>query len=108
MAFALIIKIYVKHDRDFLKQAYKMSILTHKAGAVSKRDSPKFTSAMPRPSAAIYSLEETAKANGLDVYVYLHYLLLYMPSLDSHCRLELPDDLMPWSQWVQNAYKNES
>lgn len=59
-------------------------------------------------SAAIYSLVETAKANGLDVYTYLHYLLLYMPSLDFHCHPELLEDLMPWSPWVQDACKNQS
>ena len=32
-------------------------------------------------SAAIYSIIETAKANGLNVYTYLEFLLMYMPVL---------------------------
>lgn len=59
-------------------------------------------------SAAIYSLVETAKANGLNVYIYLHYLLLYMPSLNFHCHPEMLEDLMSWSDRIQDACKNES
>jgi len=33
-------------------------------------------------SATVYSIVETAKANGLNVYTYLEYLLLYMPDTD--------------------------
>ena len=50
-------------------------------------------------SAAVYSIVETAKANGLNVYTYLEYLLLYMPDWD-HTD-EYLDDLMPWSEAVQ-------
>ena len=39
-------------------------------------DTPKGASA----SATVYSIIETAKANGLNVYTYLEYLLLYIPS----------------------------
>lgn len=38
-------------------------------------DTPKGAAA----SAAIYSIIETAKANGLNVYTYLEFLLMYMP-----------------------------
>lgn len=41
-------------------------------------DTPKGASA----SATVYSIVETAKANGLNVYSYLNYLLLYMPDAD--------------------------
>jgi len=50
-------------------------------------------------SAAVYSIVETAKANGLNVYTYLEYLLLYMPDWD-HTD-EYLDDLMPWSEAVR-------
>ena len=32
-----------------------------------------------RPSAVIYSIVETAKANHLNVYQYLYMVLVYMP-----------------------------
>ena len=56
-------------------------------------------------SAAVYSIIETAKANGLNVYTYLEYLLLYMPDTDwRNCPEEL-DMLMPWSESVQAECK---
>jgi len=57
-------------------------------------DTPKGASS----SAAVYSIVETAKANGLDVYTYLEYLLLYMPDSDWHNH---PENLMPWSEATQ-------
>lgn len=64
-------------------------------------DTPKGASA----SAAVYSLVETAKANGLDVYTYLEYLLLYMPDSDWHNHSENLEDLMPWSEAAHAACK---
>lgn len=64
-------------------------------------DTPKGASA----SAAVYSLIETAKANGLNVYAYLRHLLLYMPSTEWQRHPEELDDLMPWSPDVQEQCK---
>ena len=64
-------------------------------------DTPKGASA----SAAVYSLVETAKANGLNVFEYLNYLLLYMPDTPWQQSPELLDDLMPWSPDVQAECK---
>lgn len=60
-------------------------------------DTPKGATA----SAAVYSIIETAKANGLNVYTYLEYLLLYMPDTDWMNYPEGLDNLMPWSKAVQ-------
>ncbi|WP_431602535.1 transposase domain-containing protein [Ruminiclostridium papyrosolvens] len=40
---------------------------------------------------------ETAKANNLNVYSYLYYLLLYMPGMEYKKYPELMDDMLPWS-----------
>lgn len=64
-------------------------------------DTPKGATA----SAAVYSLVETAKANGLNVYTYLQYLLIYMPDTDWHNHPEELDMLMPWSEAVQAECK---
>ena len=64
-------------------------------------DTPKGAKA----SAAIYSIIETAKANGLNVYTYLEHLLLYMPSTEWQSYPEELDDLMPWSSKVQAECK---
>ena len=64
-------------------------------------DTPKGATA----SAAVYSLIETAKANGLNVDVYLGHLLLYMSGSDWQRYPEELDDLMPWSADVQENCK---
>ncbi len=64
-------------------------------------DTPKGASA----SAAVYSIVETAKANGLEIYTYLEYLLLYMPDSDWQNHPENLDDLVPWSDAVQAECK---
>ena len=50
-------------------------------------------------SSIIYSLVETAKANNLNIYVYLQTLLLYM--LDYKNEPEGIDSLMPWSENIK-------
>ena len=64
-------------------------------------DTPKGADA----SAAIYSLVETAKANGLNIYAYLQHLLMYMPDTEWQRYPEELDDLMPWSPYVQEQCK---
>ncbi len=56
-------------------------------------DTPKGAKA----SAAIYSLVESAKANGLDVYKYFNYILTLMPGMDWHNHPGLLEKLLPWS-----------
>ncbi|MBQ0088172.1 MAG: IS66 family transposase [Prevotellaceae bacterium] len=64
-------------------------------------DTPKGAKA----SAAIYSLVETAKANGLNVYAYLQHLLQYMPGSEWQRYPEELDALMPWDPDVQEQCK---
>lgn len=53
-------------------------------------------------SAAIYSIIETAKANGLNIRTYLEYLLMNMPDTDWRNYPEGLELLMPWSETVKN------
>jgi len=48
-------------------------------------------------SAVIYSLVESAKANGLKPYVYFQYLLSRMPDMDFKNDPEKLEALLPWS-----------
>jgi transposase len=64
-------------------------------------DTPKGADA----SAIVYSIVETAKANNLNVYTYLNYLLLYMPDSDHRNHPEVMADVMPWSKRVQEECK---
>ena len=64
-------------------------------------DTPKGAKA----SAAVYSLVETAKANGLNVYTYLEYLLMYLPDSDWRNHPEELDNLLPWSPAVREECK---
>ena len=64
-------------------------------------DTPKGATA----SAVVYSLVETAKANGLNVYKYLKYLLMYMSASDWRNYPDLLDDILPWNPEVQKRCK---
>lgn len=52
-------------------------------------------------SAIVYSLVETARANGLNIYQYLYQLLLYMPDYKNEPDGIDLDDMMPWSEFMQ-------
>ena len=49
-----------------------------------------------KSSAIIYSITETAKANGLKVYEYVEYLLTEIPKHEDDTDLSFLDDLLPW------------
>lgn len=58
-----------------------------------------------KASATIYSIIETAKANHLNTFKYLRYLLEKMPGLDYQNQPDLLEELMPWSHEVQAICK---
>ena len=55
----------------------------------------------------IYSLVETAGANGLSERGYLHIVLSNLPSMDFHQHPELLKDLMPWSNYMRSCFEQE-
>ena len=57
-------------------------------------DTPKGAKA----NAAMYTLVESVRANGLDVYEYLIYLLTEMPNNQHMERPEIIDDYLPGSK----------
>lgn len=59
-----------------------------------------------KASAIIYSITETAKANGLDSYRYMEYLLAeLMKHLDDADRSFL-DDLLQWSKTLPDICRS--
>lgn len=50
-----------------------------------------------KSSAIIYSITETARANGLKVYEYVEHLLTEIPKHMDDTDLSFLDDLLPWS-----------
>ena len=52
-------------------------------------------------SAIVYSMVETAKANGLDPYDYLLYALSVLPYYGKSASYEMLETAMPWSSEVQ-------
>lgn len=52
-----------------------------------------------KASAIVFSIIETAKANGLNPFQYLYTLLLYMPD-HKHSPASI-EQLMPWSDFIQ-------
>lgn len=54
-------------------------------------------------SATVYSVVETAKANGLNPYKYLHLLLTVLPKIQFQKDMELLDTLLPWDPKVKKV-----
>lgn len=60
-------------------------------------------------NATMYSITETAKANGANDYIYLQYLLENMPArleLYGTCDNEFLESMMPWSKEYKEYEKN--
>ena len=62
-------------------------------------DTPKGAKA----SADIYSIVETAKVNGLDVFKYFELLLTVLPSLEFLTNPDILEELLPWNKPVVYA-----
>lgn len=65
-------------------------------------DTPKGAKA----SADIYSIVETAKANGLDVFKYFELLLTVLPSMEFLTNPDILEELLPWNKSVQKICRN--
>lgn len=63
--------------------------------------SPKGASA----SAAVYSIIESAKANGLNPYKYLYFIFSQLPGVQFAQHPEFLEDYLPWSSEVLEACK---
>lgn len=61
-----------------------------------------------KASAAAYSLIETAKANHLDPYDYIEYLLDLMPNIDFNNNPSKLDEFLPWSKKTLSEFKNDN
>lgn len=55
-------------------------------------------------SATVYTMVEMAKANDLNVYKYLAYLLEHRPNADMSD--EQLEDLTPWNEEVKSSCQN--
>jgi hypothetical protein len=56
-------------------------------------------------SAAVYSMIESAKANGLSPYKYLYFIFNQLPGVEFGQYPELLEDFLPWSPEIQTACK---
>lgn len=57
-----------------------------------------------KASAAAFSLIETAKANHLDPYDYIEYLLEIMPNTNFMKSPEKLDNFLPWGEQTQSIF----
>ena len=60
-----------------------------------------------RASAIIYSVAETAKANGLKTYQYFEHLLTEIPKHQEDKSLVFLDELLPWSEQLPEECKKQ-
>ena len=58
-----------------------------------------------KASAIIYSIIETAKANGLHVLRYLEFLITELSKRKKSGTLDHIDDLLPWAKLPQKEFK---
>ena len=58
-----------------------------------------------KASAIIYSIVETAKANRLNVYKYLEFLITELSKRKKEGSLDHIDDLLPWAKIPQKECK---
>lgn len=56
-------------------------------------------------SAAVYSIVESAKANGINPYKYLYYIFSELPGVQFGQNPEFLEDYLPWSPEVQATCK---
>lgn len=54
-------------------------------------------------NAVLYTLVDTARANGFNVYEYLRYLLESIPNLNFYNHPDLIDAYLPWPQELPEA-----
>lgn len=64
-------------------------------------DTPKGAKA----SADVYSIVETAKANGLDVFKYFELLLTVLPTMAFLTNPDILEELLPWNESVKKICK---
>lgn len=85
----------VPPDNNYAEQAIRPFTIGRKNFVLMESDHGAKASAM------IYSIVETAKANGLNTYQYLELLLTELPKHAKDKNLSFLDELLPWSDRVQ-------
>lgn len=95
-AFMLDGRLEISNNRA--ERAIKPFVIGRKNFLFSK--SPKGATA----SAIVYSIIETAKANGLNPFFYLTYLFETLPNIDTE-DMEQLDSLLPWSKSIPDECK---
>ena len=63
------------------------------------------TSKGAEASAVVYSLVESAKANGIEPFAYLQYVLVQLPYFGKSPSHEELETLMPWASHIQQDHK---
>lgn len=85
----------VPPDNNYAEQAIRPFTIGRKNFVLMESDNGAKASAM------IYSIVETAKANGVNTYKYLELLLTEIPKHMEDKDLKFIDSLLPWSPLVQ-------
>ena len=66
------------------------------------------TQAGANASVIVFTVLETAKANGLNPEAYLNHLLSVLPERFANNPQDNVDDLMPWAEEIQRSFRMES
>lgn len=82
-------------DNNYAEQAIRPFTIGRKNFVIIQ------SSASAKASAMLYSLVETAKANGINTYQYFELLLTEIPKHMDDKNLRFIDYLLPWSKLIQ-------
>ena len=100
------LKVFLKDGNIPLDNGYCERCV--KPIALSRRNSLfSYSMAGAESNAIVYSVVETAKANGADVYTYLKYLLTEVPKYLDGSDTGFLADMMPWSP-VYKVYERQA
>lgn len=91
----------VPPDNNYAEQAIRPFTIGRKNFVLMETDNG------ARASAMLYSIIETAKANGLNTYQYLELLLTELPGHAEDKNLQFLDTLLPWSDRIQKECPNK-
>ena len=93
--------------RNFTKMASWSRASEHLVNPIGMSDQLKWNNHSTKgadASASIFSLIETAKANRLNPFDYIEYILEIMPQIDIIQHPEKIDWFMPWSDQIKEEF----
>lgn len=105
LSSAVNILAIVFKTETVLSQIMQLKMLSDLSQSAEKNWLFSDTTKGAKASADVYSIVETAKANGLDVFKYFELILTVLPSMEFLTNPDILEELLPWNKSVQKICK---